>query len=823
MKDFDKLGAFYLGRVFDPSTGELKDDLLLYDSRDLTTHAMCVGMTGSGKTGLCLSLLEEAGIDGIPAIAIDPKGDLSNLFLTFPELRPEDFRPWVDEAEATRHGMTADEYARHVAGVWSKGLAQWEQDGARIARFRDACELTLFTPGSASGRPLRILGSLEAPGPGQADDPDATRDRIQGVVSGLLSLIGIDADPVRGREQILLSNLVERAWGAGRDCTLAGLIADIQSPPFERLGVMDLETFFPSKDRFDLAMSLNALLASPGFSAWMQGEPLDVERLLFNGQGRPRLSVISIAHLSERERMFFVSMLLNEIVAWVRTQPGTSSLRALLYMDEVYGYFPPTANPPSKTPMLTLLKQARAHGLGVVLATQNPVDLDYKGLSNMGTWFLGRLQTERDKARVLDGLEGASSATGAAFDRGELDRLLSGLGSRVFLMNNVHDEGPEVFQTRWALSYLRGPLTREQVRELAAVGAKRDASPDEVASPDVERERGEAASQRPRERPVLAAGVDEWFADVASHPAGARVAYRPRLYGEAQLHYANARAGVDEWRSIRLAVPLSDPVPPDPWEGAAQAEPGLAPGEGPEPDAGFASLPPRGMRAGSYTTWGKRLKTALYRDHPMTLYYCKDLRLYSSPVQDEAEFRKLVRQQLRERRDIEVEKLGARYAPKLRTLKDRIQRAEEALDKERSQHREQQINTVISLGATVLGALFGRKAVSSGSIGRAASTARRAGRTGRERDDVARASERLEQSAQKLEAMERDFEEAVEELGQRWAFSEDRISELIVRARKTDTSIDRLGLLWAPWLVGEDGSATPGWVQNDSERPGKAA
>ncbi|MEA3412168.1 MAG: ATP-binding protein [Pseudomonadota bacterium] len=822
MKEFEKLGAFYLGRVVDPPTGEVRDDLLLYDSRDLTTHAMCVGMTGSGKTGLCLSLLEEAGIDGIPAIAIDPKGDLPNLFLTFPELRPDDFRPWVDEAEATRHGMTTDDYARHVAGVWSKGLGDWGQDGSRIGRFRDGCELALFTPGSASGRPLRILGSLKAPGPGQADDPDATRDRVQGVVSGLLSLMGIDADPMRGREQILLSNLVEHAWGQGRDYTLAGLIADIQSPPFERLGVMDLETFFPSKDRFDLAMGLNALLASPGFSAWMQGEPLDVDRLFFNEQGKPRLSVISIAHLSERERMFFVSMLLNEIVAWVRSQPGTSSLRALLYMDEVFGYFPPTANPPSKAPMLTLLKQARAHGLGVVLATQNPVDLDYKGLSNMGTWFLGRLQTERDKARVLDGLEGASGSTGAAFDRGELDRMLSGLGKRVFLMNNVHDDRPEVFQTRWALSYLRGPLTREQVRELAVAGVAPDVSPAGGVAPEIERERGEAASQPPLDRPVLASGVDEWFADVMSHPAGGRLVYRPRLFGDAQLHYANARAGVDEWRSIRLAVPFSDPVPPDPWEGAEPADAALVPGEGPEAKAGFAALPPRAMRKTSYTTWGKRLKTALYRDHPLTLYYCRDLKLYSVPGQDEMAFQKLVRQKLRERRDIEVEKLRAKYAPRLATLKDRIQRARESLDKERSQHREQQLNTAISLGTTILGALFGRKTVSAGSIGRAASTARRAGRVGRERDDVERAVERLEQSSQKLEAMGQEFEEAVDELGTKWTFTEDRISELIVRPRKTDTTIDRVGLLWVPWYVGEDGKASPGWVRTVEEDPAQA-
>src|SRR5690606_12942136 len=215
-----------------------------------------------------------------------------------------------------------------------------------------------------------------------------------------------------------------------------------------RVGVVDLDTFFPAKDRLALGMKLNNLLASPSFASWLAGEPLDVQRLLYTADGKPRLSILSIAHLSESERMFFVTILLNEVVAWMRTQPGTGSLRAIVYMDEVFGYFPPTANPPSKRPMLTLMKQARAYGVGCVLATQNPVDLDYKGLSNAGTWFLGRLQTERDKLRVLEGLEGASAAAGASFNRQQMEALLASLGNRVFLMNNVHEDQPVLFQDR---------------------------------------------------------------------------------------------------------------------------------------------------------------------------------------------------------------------------------------------------------------------------------------------------------------------------------------------------------------------------------------
>ncbi len=466
MEDFEKLGAFYLGRTYDVSERRANPELLLYSSRDLTTHAVCVGMTGSGKTGLCLTLLEEAAIDGIPAIAIDPKGDLANLLLTFPELKPADFQPWLDPGDLQRSGKTADQLAAETADGWRQGLAEWGQDGARIARFRNAVDLAVYTPGASIGLPLTVLRSFAAPPQAILNDADAFRQRIAAAASGLLALLGIDADPLTSREHILLSRLFKRAWRAGEKLSMPGLIREIQSPPIDNIGVLDLETFFPAKERFELAMRLNNLLASPGFSGWMEGEPLDIGKLLFTSDGKPRLSVISIAHLSDAERMFFVTILLNEMTAWTRTQSGTSSLRAILYMDEIFGYFPPSANPPSKTPMLTLLKQGRAFGLGVVLATQNPVDLDYKGLSNAGTWFLGRLQTERDQARVLDGLEGASAAAGARFDRQRAAATLSALGSRVFLMNNVHEDEPVVFQTRWTLSYLRGPLTRDQIKLL---------------------------------------------------------------------------------------------------------------------------------------------------------------------------------------------------------------------------------------------------------------------------------------------------------------------------------------------------------------------
>lgn len=464
--DYDQPGSFYLGKQHDLTTGETLDAKTLYDSKDLTTHAVCVGMTGSGKTGLCVSLLEEAALDEVPAICIDPKGDLGNLLLGFPDFDPEKYKEWLDPNVAKRKGMSEDELAQQTAELWKNGLDQWEIDSERVQDYNDSVERLIFTPGASHGLPMTVLKNFAAPPKELRADADAFRARVSSAVSGLLALLGIDADPVRSREHIFLSTIISDAWKAGNDLDVGEMIDKIQSPKMERVGRMDLETFYPAKERTKLAMDLNNLLASPAFAGWMTGQPLDVQQLFYSPEGKPRHSIISIAHLDDVQRMFFVTILLNEVLAWTRTQSGTSSLRALLYMDEVFGYFPPTANPPSKQPMLTLLKQARAFGLGVVLATQNPVDLDYKGLSNTGTWLLGRLQTERDKMRVMEGLEGASAEAGGSFDKQAMERTLAGLGSRVFLMNNVHEDKPQVFHTRWAMSYLAGPLARDRIKQL---------------------------------------------------------------------------------------------------------------------------------------------------------------------------------------------------------------------------------------------------------------------------------------------------------------------------------------------------------------------
>ncbi|NOX57614.1 MAG: ATP-binding protein [Planctomycetes bacterium] len=812
---YEKLAAFYLGKRFDLDQDAVTDELLLYDAKDLTTHAVCVGMTGSGKTGLCLSLIEEAAIDGIPTIAIDPKGDLGNLLLTFPKLQPNEFRPWIDEAEAARKGMTADEYAADRAALWKKGLKQWDQTGERIGKFQNAVDINIYTPGSSTGIPLMVLRSLKAPPAQMLDDNDAMRERLMATVSGLLALLGIDADPIQSREHILISNIVDRSWRAGKDLDIAGLIQSIQTPPFERLGVMDVESFFPSKDRFKMAMALNNLLASPGFAAWMAGEPLDIERLLHTREGKPRISIMSIAHLSEAERMFFVTILLNEILAWVRTQPGTGSLRAILYMDEIFGYFPPSKNPPSKTPMLTLLKQARAYGLGIMLATQNPVDLDYKGLSNTGTWFIGRLQTERDKMRLLDGLESANASS--TMTRAQTEAVLSSLGGRVFLMNNVHEDAPSLFHTRWALSYLRGPLTRSQIQTLMAPrkAAAALAAPTPAASiakqPRTVQQPAVAAADPglASTPPPLPPGVNQVFLPVTrSVPDGGYLRYEPFLLGAGKLHFVRTSAKIDDWQTVALLAMLDADTAGDIWNAADEAKEIECEKSG-EPEARFAPMPAAAQRKTSHKSWSKSFKGHLYRTREKTILKSKELKQYSKLDESEADFRVRLRHLLNEKRDRTIEKLRKKYAPKLARLEERIRKSEERVDREKSQMKQQGLQTAVSFGATILGALFGRKKASVGNVGRAASTLRSAGRAARERGDVARAAENVKALQQQLIDLDATFTEEMEEVRASADVDTLEFEELTLRPRKSDISVDTLALAWTPYVVRADGVAEP--------------
>jgi hypothetical protein len=465
-----KPGDLYLGQALDSESSQPTGTRLHLPSHQLTTHGVIVGMTGSGKTGLGVILLEEILSAGIPALILDPKGDMGNLLLNFPAFRPQDFEPWIDGGEARRKGITPGQLAEEKARLWQQGLAASGVEPERMERLRRNVDLRVITPGSSAGIPLNVLGNLAPPGVSLEEDPETVRDEIEGLVSGILVMAGLDSDPLTSKEHILLSNLVEQSWREGRGLELATLIGQIQQPPLRRLGVFDLEAFFPERDRTKLAMRMNGLVASPSFAEWIRGEPLDVGGLLRAPDGRPRASVVYLAHLTDTERVFVVTLLLSKLVTWMRRQPGTSALRAFVYADEVMGLAPPTAEPPSKRPILTLFKQARAHGVGVVLATQNPVDMDYKLMSNAGTWMVGRLQTERDKARIIEAMRSASGDV----DVRAWDARIGALGKRQFVMKTAGSDEPLLFSTRWAMSYLRGPLTRAELLRLKTDGLMAD-------------------------------------------------------------------------------------------------------------------------------------------------------------------------------------------------------------------------------------------------------------------------------------------------------------------------------------------------------------
>ena len=803
--DFEKLGLFYLGKRFDPERGQVvEDEPLLYDSRDLVTHAVCVGMTGSGKTGLCLNIVEEAAIDGVPVIAIDPKGDLANLLLTFPGLSADEFGPWIDQDEARRADRTPEAHAAAEAERWREGLAAWGQDGARIDRLRNSADFTVYTPGSSAGQPVSILSSFAAPPPGSREDTELVTELAGNTASSVLTLAGAEAAP-RSREHTLLATILTSAWRSGRGLTLGDVIRELQSPPIEKVGVVDLESFFPAKERFELSMQLNGLLAAPGFASWLEGAPLDPSTLLYTAEGRPRVAIFSIAHLGDAERMFFVSLLLNQIVAWMRRQTGTSSLRAIVYMDEIMGYFPPVANPPSKAPLLTILKQGRAFGVGALLATQNPVDLDYKGLGNTGTWFIGRLQTDRDKQRVLDGLE---SAAAGGINRAEADRLLSGLDKRVFLLHNVHESGPVLFQTRWTMSYLRGPLSREQIRALEvqvahdgsrfkvqgsapAARARRDvAEHREMPTESVQASRGAGS------RPVVPPGIQQFF--VPSGPSGGAVQYRPMILGAAQVSFSDAKLGISEQRDVLYAAPVADGAVPVDWAEATRLELAAAQLDTEaRSDSRFEDLPAAAVQARNYATWEKAFKRFLGQAEQVELFSTRELKMTSHIGESERDFRIRLQDAQRAARDQAVDALRKKYGPKQSQVADQLRRAETAVERESAQASQAKLQTALSMGATLFGALFGRKVASTGNLGRATTAARGMGRSMKESEDIKRAADNVAAVRERQKTLEAELARETQAITDRFG-REPQLEPIELRPRRGGVSVQLVALGWVP-------------------------
>lgn len=807
--NYEKLGVFYLGKKYDISNKKTSnDELILYDSKDLVTHAVCVGMTGSGKTGLGIVVLEEAIIDGIPAIIIDPKGDMGNLLLTFPDLTGENFEPWVNPVDASDKGSTK-EYAKQEADKWKKGLTDWNQDGARIKRLRESADFAIYTPGSNSGIPVSILKSFEVPAKEILQDSEAIREKISSTVTSLLSLVGIDANPIESREHILISSIMEYSWKAGKNLDIPSIIQLIQSPPINKIGVLDTESFFPSKERFSLITSLNNLLASSGFSAWMDGYPLDIQNLLYDTKGKSKVSIFSISHLNDKERMFFVSLLLNQLVGWTRSQSGTTSLRAILYMDEIFGYFPPVANPPSKTPLLTLLKQARAFGLGIILATQNPVDLDYKGLSNTGTWFIGRLQTEKDKERVLDGLEGASQTLGKSFERKEIDKILSSLDKRIFVMSNAHEDGLEIFQTRMAMSYLRGPLVRDQIKILMDPLRKKVESETISATPTSDKtnlqEKTNAKllksdipdntdSNSSGQRPTITPNISQYFIPVKNTVTNTEnIVYHPYILGGATLTFSDKQAELDLVKDVIFITPVTDNVVPVDWQNAQEIDLKFSEiSKDPAKENSHFMQPPSVVnKTEKYVDWKRDFLAWLSQNNKLTLYKDPLTQSLSRPGESEKDFRLRIGQKVRENRDESAEKLRKKFAPKLAAIQEKINRAKQKMNLENDQVKQQNVQTAISIGTSLLGAFMGRRRR------RTSSLARGIGRSMKERKDVQYAKESLESLNQQLLNVQSEFDSEVASLNTKLN-QQDVLETVIFKPNKNDISVKLLSLVWYP-------------------------
>ena len=826
MSAIEKPGFFYLGRQVDPDSGQTGDVPLLYDARDLTTHAVCVGMTGSGKTGLCIDLIEEATLQGIPSILIDPKGDITNLLLTFPDLSPEQFRPWVNPDDARRKGLDLDAFAAQQAQTWREGLAKWGQGPERIQRLRQSADFTIYTPGSDAGIPVSILRTLQRPQLSWDTETEALREKISATVSALLSLVGIAADPMRSREHILLANLFEQAWRQGQDLDLPLLIQQIQSPPIRQLGVFDVDTFYPPKERFALAMALNAMIAAPSFQNWLNGAALDAGGFYRTVDGRPQVSIFYIAHLSDSERMFFVTLLLEEVLAWMRTQPGTTSLRALLYFDEIFGYFPPTANPPSKTPLLTLMKQARAFGLGVVLVTQNPVDLDYKGLTNAGTWFVGKLQTEQDKARLLEGMQGAL-AGGALADRRTLDDLITRLQTRVFLMNNVHASGPVLFQTRWAMSYLRGPLTREQVRLLmadrraAASAAPLPSTPATAASAVPFTSALAAAATAPaassaapslRGRPTLPPDVrqvflptrvrrgaaQEAFAQEKGHEIqiiGQTLSYQAAVLGAATVRFVDAQSKESAEREVVLLLDPPTGLGSARWDDATPISLSVNDLETePEAEAAFGDVPPSANSASELAALGKALGDWLYRTQTLELPANPALDLSAAPGEERHAFQRRCEDAARARRDDELARARERYEKERDRLDEKLARAERELRQAQAAVEERKRATWVNIGESVIATILGRR--STRMVSGALSKQRMVSEAQKKIEDLQQTIADLKGQIQKVEE---EFQAVAQQITDRWATASQQIETRKLSPRRNDVQVTLCALAWEPF------------------------
>ena len=787
------MAELFLGGKVDAATHDRTGDDVRIDADDLTTHGVIVGMTGSGKTGLGIVLVEEVLTARRPALVIDPKGDLTNLCLTFPALQPADFRPWIDERQAATEGLAPDAFAAEQAEAWSKGLAGWGLAGTNIATLQSAADFTIYTPGSRSGVPVNIVGSLQVPA--DTSDAELVGDEIEGYVSGLLGLVGIGADPLTSREHILLTNLIAHSWGEGRALDLPILVGMVGNPPIRKLGVFELDQFFPQDARMELALKLNGLLASPSFAAWAEGPPLDIGSMLYTTDGKPRCAIVTTAHLSDEERQFVTALVLSKLVTWMRRQSGTSELRAVLYMDEVTGYLPPTANPPTKKPIMTLMKQARAFGLGVVLATQNPVDIDYKALSNAGTWMIGRLQTERDKQRLTDGL---SSASGG-IDVAAVAATISGLAKREFVVRRAGGDSTEVFTTRWAMSYLRGPMSRDQI---AAMMADRGTTTAEPAKPAIEKTAPDIASDESTVMPQIADGIAvrwidvaaPWLAEAGGDASGTRL--EPVVVARVRLRYDDTKAGLAHDQEYECVLSeLTDP--PDPSRATAVDYDDRDLRTEPQSAAVYRIATAPLDRKAYFGVVERGVRDHLTRSLSIELPANPDLKLYGRPGESPTDFAARCDAVADDKAAAEIATLRDKYEAKATRIRDAIAGAEDRVDVLQAEAEGKRNDELLSTAGSILGDLLGGRSRSR-TLRSLGSAARRRGRTAASRERVEAAQGKVGRLHEDLADLEAELAGEIAEIDAKWQGIVERTTTISVGLERTDVQIAGIVLAWMP-------------------------
>ena len=783
--DYEKLKLFYIGKE------ELAKDVytpLVYKNKDLLTHAAIIGMTGSGKTGLGISLLEEAAIDNIPSIIIDPKGDMGNLLLTFPNLQGSDFEPWIEEQDAINNGVTLKEHAQNTANLWKKGIEGDFQNIQRIEKLKNAADFTIYTPGSNAGVQISILSSFKAPSREVLEDNDLLVSLINSTVSSILSLIEEKNDSI-SKESILISSIFMNYYSAGKDLNLEQLISLIVTPPFEKVGIFDLETFFAQDDRLKLALKLNTIIANPSFKSWIEGETLDISNLLYDENGKAKVSIFSIAHLNDSQRMFFVSLLLNQMVSWMRRQEGTSSLKALLYMDEIFGYFPPSANPPSKQPMLTLLKQARSFGVGIILSTQNPVDIDYKGLANIGTWFIGRLQTKQDKEKVIDGL---SSASEGKIDKNEIENLLSNLEKRTFIMKNINEDGIKVFKTRWALSYLKGPISKDDIKKLMI--NKINQSNSKVIENDLEKEIPKLHIPKAEQslKPIITSNINQKYLYTSQNNS---YYLQPYLTFSCNIHFINTEKAIDLETNESFKIYLDENMKDINFEEKEQLE-NASFEEKERANSSYYALPIFVQNEKEIKSIEKDFSDYIYRDTKLTLYKNDALKIVSKQDETLSDFKIRLQDRLNEKIDEEVEKLQIKFQKSNDSIEDKLSNLYEKLEREEQQSSATTTDTLISIGTSLLGAFFGKSALTKTNIGKVASSAKGASRILKERNDIKYVEADILQLQEEQKTLQKILEDEIKKINTSNLSSNYEIEEIFIKPKRSDIYNIKLELLW---------------------------